>query len=439
MSSRSNPDEPLSREDRARLVRSENYIEIEKIELPKRSASPARASAPASPPRPKVIVQVGRESEKLVFLPRELTELVQVEWRVTDAHAGTDSSARAVMRDIDSCLRRGADIVVTTDAEIPFDAADLRALVEPIVMGRAQIVVGERPIVEDPDVSVWRRGLEEWSPRIVRIASNTRVRDAESRFRALSRAAALQLCLVDDGSPTLETIVQAGRTGLVVETTSIGFDSQRPDSPEIERMPTSISSSLSTAFRSFVTYRPLSTFLIAGSVPFIAGSLLWVRWLVFAVGADATDARIPSLIAAATLMSLGVMLGAVGVIGERLASHRRLLEDVRLRVRKIELRPSEDTPDTALLSEAPAPTDAVTSDDAGKDPTPSAIPPLPAPAEPETIPAGISAAKPARAPRPGVDVPLTLDSRPPLPVPVRSDELADGATPRAQSGVSTRR
>src|SRR5690606_19750899 len=54
--------------------------------------------------------------------------------------------AAAFMLGIQSCLERGADIIVNTDADNQYNAEDIRKLVLPVLSGNADIVIGARPI-----------------------------------------------------------------------------------------------------------------------------------------------------------------------------------------------------------------------------------------------------------------------------------------------------
>ena len=54
--------------------------------------------------------------------------------------------ARGFMAGLDACLRNGADIIVNTDADNQYCGADIEKLVRPILEGKSDIVIGERPI-----------------------------------------------------------------------------------------------------------------------------------------------------------------------------------------------------------------------------------------------------------------------------------------------------
>lgn len=52
--------------------------------------------------------------------------------------------ARAFMTGLDASVRLGADIIVNTDADNQYCASDISRLVEPILEGKADVVVGDR-------------------------------------------------------------------------------------------------------------------------------------------------------------------------------------------------------------------------------------------------------------------------------------------------------
>ncbi len=54
--------------------------------------------------------------------------------------------AYGFMAGIDACLRNGADIIVNTDADNQYAGEDIEKLVRPILEGKTDIVIGERPI-----------------------------------------------------------------------------------------------------------------------------------------------------------------------------------------------------------------------------------------------------------------------------------------------------
>jgi len=56
--------------------------------------------------------------------------------------------ARAFMSGLEECLRQGADVIVNTDGDNQYRGECIQSLVNPILDGETQIVVGARPISE---------------------------------------------------------------------------------------------------------------------------------------------------------------------------------------------------------------------------------------------------------------------------------------------------
>ena len=188
----------------------------------------------------KVIIQIPCYNEAgsigitLGHLPQSLPGVDEVEWLIIDdgstdrtveeavAHGvdrvvrlnGHQGLARAFTAGLEACLSAGADIIVNTDADNQYSADDIPALVQPILEGRAEIVIGTRPIQDIERFSSVKKLLQRLGSWVVRLASNTDVLDAPSGFRAISREAAMRLHVFSEYTYTLETIIQAGQNGL---------------------------------------------------------------------------------------------------------------------------------------------------------------------------------------------------------------------------------
>lgn len=245
--------------------------------------------------------------------------------------------ARGFMAGLDACLRAGADIIVNTDADNQYEAADIPKLVEPILKGQAAIVVGARPIAEIEHFSPVKKGLQKLGSWVVRAASGTNIADAPSGFRAMSREAAMQLNVFSQYTYTLETIIQAGQKNMAIVSVPIRTNGFLRPSRLMKSMSAYIQRSIFTIFRIFITYRPMRFFTWLGVFPITAGILLGVRWLVL-FEQDPHRARVPSLILAAIFVLVGVQLLIFGVVADVVAVNRKLLEDIQLRVKKLEYR-----------------------------------------------------------------------------------------------------
>ena len=134
--------------------------------------------------------------------------------------------AKGFLAGIDACLKNGADIIVNTDADNQYCGADIEKLVRPILNGASDIVIGERPIDQTEHFSPLKKKLQHFGSWVVRVASNTDIPDAPSGFRAYSREAAMRLNVTNEYTYTLETIVQAGRERIAMDSVPIQTNAQ---------------------------------------------------------------------------------------------------------------------------------------------------------------------------------------------------------------------
>lgn len=244
--------------------------------------------------------------------------------------------AKAFMAGIEACLKAGADIIVNTDADNQYCAADIPKLIEPILQGEADIVVGSRPIQEIKHFSPTKKFLQKLGSWVVRIASNTNIPDAPSGFRAISRNAAMQLNVFNPYTYTLEMIIQAGQKGMAIVSVPIRTNGYLRPSRLVKSIPSYIQRSILTIIRIFMTYRPLQFFTILGTVPFSLGFILGVRWLVLFFGGTPRS-HVPSLVLSAILILIGVQLWLFGLVADLMAVNRKILEDIQLRQRQGEI------------------------------------------------------------------------------------------------------
>lgn len=309
----------------------------------------------------KLVVQIPCHNEEeslprtLAGLPRSVPGFDAVEWLLVD-DGSTDRSldvarthgiddvvslpgrrglAAAFLAGLEAALRRGADVVVNTDADNQYRGADVEKLVRPILEGRADMVVGERPS-DAAAFSPLKRLLQRLGSAVVRRISGTTVPDATSGFRAFSREAALQVNLFSSFSHTLETIIQLGLRGARIASVPIGVNPVARPSRLFRSIPEFVFKQALTIVRIFVIYRPFEIFAWPGVLLIFLGLLPGVRFVLLYV-AGRGQGHIQSLILASLLVSTGGLLLLAGMIASVVAANRVLLEDVRVRVRRLEL------------------------------------------------------------------------------------------------------
>jgi glycosyltransferase involved in cell wall biosynthesis len=311
----------------------------------------------------KLIIQIPcfNEEETLPLtvadLPRQVPGVDVVEWLVVDdgstdrtsevarelgvdhvvRHTRNRGLAAAFLTGLDAALRAGADVIVNTDADNQYDATGIPDLVAPVLDGRADLVVGERPIESIPEFSGMKKRLQRLGSWVVRKFSGTEIADAASGFRAFSRDTAMRMQVFGRYTYTLETLVQAGSEGLHVMSVPVQVNPQTRESRLVRSTRQYVMRSAQTIIRSFALYRPFRFFAIVGLVPFTIGALLVIRWLLLWAFEEDYRSRVPSLVAAAGLILVAVQIWVVAFLADLQAASRRLQSESRLRARRAEL------------------------------------------------------------------------------------------------------
>jgi glycosyltransferase involved in cell wall biosynthesis len=244
--------------------------------------------------------------------------------------------AAAFMAGVDACLKRGADIIVNTDGDNQYGGAEIAKLVEPLLTGRADIVIGDRNIRDLRDMSAARKVLQRLGSWVVRQVSGTQVPDTTSGFRAYTREAALRMTIVSEFSYTLESIIQAGKNRMAVAHVEVSTNPRTRPSRLFGSVRSYIQRSAATIVRIYTMYEPLKVFTYIGLAVFGAGFILGLRLVYYYFQYEA-GRHIPSAIAAAVLMLLGFQILVIGLLADVISGTRKLLEDLVYRVRRMEL------------------------------------------------------------------------------------------------------
>ena len=247
-------------------------------------------------------------------------------------HRGLSS---AFVAGIDAALRLGADVIVNTDADNQYVAADIARLVAPIVKGSAEVVIGDREVATSPHMSPLKRTLQRLGSWAVGKASGLNVADVTSGFRAFSREAAMQINVFNPFTYTLETVIQAGNRNLGVQSVVVRTNAPTRPSRLYRGIGTYLRKSIATILRVYALYRPLKTFFAIGALLMLAGVALGVRFLWYFAQGD-RGGHVQSLILAAVFLITGFHTWLIAMLADLIAVNRRLTEDVLIRVKRLE-------------------------------------------------------------------------------------------------------
>ena len=235
--------------------------------------------------------------------------------------------ANAFAVGLKKAIEQGADIVVNTDGDNQYRGEDIQKLIEPILAGEAEMVIGDRQVASLEHFSKVKRFLQKFGSFIVRWASGTRIPDTTSGFRAFSRDAAQRLSIFSGYTYTLETIIQAGKKGIAVTSVAVGVNVVERQSRLIQSTASYILRSGLTILRIFMMYEALRVFLSLSAIPIGAGLFLLARFGYFYLIGDGSG-HVQSLVVASILMVLGFVTALMGLLADLIARNWRLSEDI---------------------------------------------------------------------------------------------------------------
>ena len=247
-------------------------------------------------------------------------------------HVGLAASFTA---GLEACLKLGADVIVNTDADNQYHADDIQHLIEPILKGKAEIVVGDRGVATIAAFSPLKRALQKLGSWVVTQASGIRTPDATSGFRALSREAALRTLVMNDFTYTLETLIQAGAHHVPVAYVPIRTNPQARPSRLVRNIPNYVTQSSQTILRAYTMYRPLRVFTLFGSVMITGGIAIGIRFLYYYIIGQGSG-HVQSLILAAVLAIIGFQTLLIGLLADLIGFNRMILEEILYRLRRVE-------------------------------------------------------------------------------------------------------
>ena len=94
---------------------------------------------------------------------------------------------------------------------------------------------------------------------------------------------------------------------------------------------------MKTTLRMFIVYRPFRFFISLAFLIGLLGFVLVLRFIYFYFIGEG-NGHIQSLIFAAIFLLSAVQLSIIAILGDLLSVNRKLLEDIQIRIKKLELK-----------------------------------------------------------------------------------------------------
>ena len=160
------------------------------------------------------IVVIDKSLDRTAMIAKEEGALV-----LPQSNGGLGTAFR---QGIEEGLRLDADALAHIDADMQYDPNQMRLLLQPIIEGKADMVLGQR-IVQYRMPRINRVGNKLFS-LLVSALSGVKISDAQTGYRVLSRRAMKTLLAIrGDHTYTQESILVASKRGLRIKEVPITF------------------------------------------------------------------------------------------------------------------------------------------------------------------------------------------------------------------------
>lgn len=241
-------------------------------------------------------------------------------------HTRNMGLARSFHDGVNYALEHGADIVVNTDGDNQYPQERISDLVQPILDGEADIVIGNRQTQQIAHFSPFKKLLQRFGSWVVNKAAGTDLPDAASGFRAYSKKSLLRLNIVTKFSYCMETIIQAGNKRLAITSIQIQTNPKTRESRLFKSNFEHVIKSMLAIIRSFIMFKPYALFMWLGVLLFALGLIPFIRFLIL-TWTNAAGSHLQSLLLGSVLLVGAFLSFSLAVIADLIRTNRILLED----------------------------------------------------------------------------------------------------------------
>lgn len=242
-------------------------------------------------------------------------------------HARNQGLGRSFHDGVLYALEIGADIVVNTDGDNQYPQQRIGDLVQPIINGKADIVIADRQTHKIAHFSTFKKWLQRLGSAVVNKAAGTRLPDAASGFRAYSRESLIRLNTITRFSYCTETIIQAGNKGMQIASIPVDTNPKLRESRLFKSTGEHVVKSAITIIRAYIMYKPYILFGGLGVSLFVLGLIPFARFVYLSIQDGTTAGHIQSLLVGSLLMITAFLCFVLNVIADLIRINRVLTED----------------------------------------------------------------------------------------------------------------
>lgn len=256
----------------------------------------------------KIIVVDDGSTDKTAIMAKKFGALVY-------SHPKNYGLAETFKTELEKCLELKADVIVHIDSDGQYVAEEIPLLINEIKKG-ADLVLGSRfgGVIEEMPITK-KLGNRAFS-FVVSNITGVKISDAQTGFRAFTRKIAQDVKIISDHTYTQEQIIRAIKDKFKVVEVPITFKKRLHGKSRL------ISNPFDYAIKAWINilriyrdYEPLKFFGITGFFIFSFGFLIGL-WLIYLFLSRGIVGRIPSILLAVLLMSLGFQLIVFGFLAD---------------------------------------------------------------------------------------------------------------------------
>ncbi|HLC87542.1 MAG TPA: glycosyltransferase family 2 protein, partial [Patescibacteria group bacterium] len=249
-------------------------------------------------------------------------------------HRKTVGLARTFKDGLNFCLNHGADIIVNTDGDDQYDQNEILKLINPILKGEADMVIGDRQINKLRFMPLNKKIGNLFGSWVLRVLTGVEIPDASSGFRAFDKELGSEYNLQSDHTYTHETIIQAANKGFGIISIPVNFKKRSNGTSRLisAGVYDHIKKSSGTIIRSILLYKAFKYLLVIGGFITTLGILVGVRFLYFFLDGRGTG-HIQSLVLSSVLINLGFMVIVLGFIADLISVNRKTIESLKSKIK----------------------------------------------------------------------------------------------------------
>lgn len=252
-------------------------------------------------------------------------------------HSTSRGLAMSLKDGIVAALELGADILVLTDGDNQYPQERIPDLIKPIMLGKADTVIGDRQVQTIPHFSATKKFLQKFGTKVLNTAAGTNIPDSTSGFRAYSKEAAIKLNLIGRFNFAMETTIQASHKRLTIATIKIKTNPKTRESRLFKSSWEHVRKSAIALINAYIMYKPFVVFMTLGIIFLIAGLIPFLHYfgLVLTTNKDLYGPHhLQSLVLGTVLLNASFISFTLGIVSNLTRINRVLIEDVLEEIRR---------------------------------------------------------------------------------------------------------